>query len=104
MYQVVTLFGEYEPWWFFEDWKEEIVSFEQFDSFSEANQNYHEKYIQLIGDYENYVTKKHYLTAFWNEEEKRYCEDCEDDIQLFHSIMLLKEEKPMEINHQVGSF
>lgn len=64
MYQVVTLFGEYEPWWFFEDWKEEIVSFEQFDSFSEANQNYHEKYIKLIGDYENYVTKKHYLTAF----------------------------------------
>lgn len=69
MYQVVTLFGEYEPWWFFEDWKEEIVSFEQFDSFSEANQNYHEKYIKLIDDYENYVTKKHYLTAFWNEEE-----------------------------------
>jgi hypothetical protein len=24
MYQVITMFGDNEPWWFFEDWKEDI--------------------------------------------------------------------------------
>ncbi|MGX7419686.1 DUF1033 family protein [Carnobacterium gallinarum] len=103
MYQVIALYGEYEPWWFFEDWKEEIISFEEFDSFPAALQNYQEKYNQLQLKFVNHVTKKHYLTAFWNEEEKRYCEDCEDDLQLFHSVMLLKEEQPIEAIHQVSS-
>ncbi|HBM6132333.1 TPA: DUF1033 family protein, partial [Enterococcus faecium] len=22
MYQVITMFGDNEPWWFFEDWEE----------------------------------------------------------------------------------
>lgn len=103
MYQVITLYGEYEPWWFFDDWKEEIVSFKEFDSFPAARQFYEEKYNELQQNYVNHVTKKQYLTAFWNEEEIRYCEDCEDDIQLFHSIMLVKEERPIEEIHEVGS-
>ncbi|HAY6986968.1 TPA: DUF1033 family protein, partial [Enterococcus faecium] len=24
MYQVITMFGDNEPWWFFEDWEEDI--------------------------------------------------------------------------------
>lgn len=48
-------------------------------------------------------TKKSYLTAFWNETEIRYCEDCEDDIQLFHSIMLLKDDRPFEVFQPTAS-
>lgn len=25
MFQVITMYGENEPWWFFEDWQEDII-------------------------------------------------------------------------------
>lgn len=25
MYQVITMYGDNEPWWFFDDWQEDIV-------------------------------------------------------------------------------
>ena len=36
MYRVVTMYGTDEPWWFFEGWKEEIVSVDEFDDFYKA--------------------------------------------------------------------
>lgn len=33
MYRVVTMYGTDEPWWFFEGWKEDIVSVDEFDDF-----------------------------------------------------------------------
>ena len=38
MYQVITMFGDNEPWWFFEDWEEDIEAEETFESFEEARQ------------------------------------------------------------------
>ena len=32
MYQVLTLYGENEPWWFFEGWQDEIRGLKQFDT------------------------------------------------------------------------
>ena len=25
MYQVIEMYGDYEPWWFLEDWEKDIV-------------------------------------------------------------------------------
>lgn len=103
MYQVIALYGEYEPWWFFDDWKDDIVSQNDYATFQEASGAYQQIYSELEMQYPYKETKKSYLTAFWNETEIRYCEDCEDDIQLFHSIMLLKDDRPFEVFQPTAS-
>lgn len=40
MYQVVIMFGDNEPWWFFENWEDDIEIEESFDSFEEAQAEY----------------------------------------------------------------
>ena len=67
--------GEYEPWWFFEEWETSI------QELAEA----------LLSNYPKHQTKKDCLLAAWNEEEVEYCEDCEDDIQTFHGLILFFE-------------
>ncbi len=44
MYQVITMFGDNEPWWFFEDWEEDIEAEETFESFEEARQAYEKQW------------------------------------------------------------
>mgnify|MGYP000193526421 CR=1 FL=1 len=33
MYQVVEIKGDMEPWWFLEDWQEDIISTKEFENF-----------------------------------------------------------------------
>ena len=47
MYQVITMFGDNEPWWFFEDWEEDIEEEETFESFEEARQAYEKQWWQM---------------------------------------------------------
>lgn len=95
MFQIIELQGEYEPWWFFDDWKEQISQFKTFETFEEALIEYQQKFNCLQSKYPNHRTKKEYLSAFWDDEQNRYCPECADDIQLFHSVMLLKDCKPI---------
>ena len=34
MYQVVEIKGDMEPWWFLEDWQEDIISTKEFENFT----------------------------------------------------------------------
>lgn len=36
MYQVVKMFGDWEPWWFIEGWEEDITEIVEYDTLSEA--------------------------------------------------------------------
>ncbi|SEK25615.1 hypothetical protein SAMN04488700_2372 [Carnobacterium iners] len=96
MFQVIELQGEYEPWWFFDDWKEQISQIKTFEIFDEALIDYQKKFELLYNEFPSYQTKKQYLAAFWDDEQNEYCPECEDDIQLFHSVMLLKEYNVIE--------
>ncbi len=82
--------GEYEPWWFFEEWEENIVSSFTFEEKEEAFLKYGELAKKLILGYPHKALKKNVLFAAWNEDEIAYCEDCEDDIQTFHGLILMK--------------
>lgn len=93
MYQVFLTKGEYEPWWFFEDWKTLIVEQTSFNEFEEALQKFNEIFNALSDKYPIKKTKNSYLSAFWTEDEMVFCESCDDDIQIFHGVMLLKDEQ-----------
>lgn len=90
MYQVFQTKGEYEPWWFFDDWQSFIIEQHSFVDFKDALSVYDELEIKLTKQFPSYQTKQPYLTAFWDSEERIYCESCSDDIQIYHGVMLLR--------------
>ncbi len=83
--------GEYEPWWFFEEWETSIQEDFSFSDKEAAFLKYQELAEALLSNYPKHQTKKDCLLAAWNEEEVEYCEDCEDDIQTFHGLILFFE-------------
>lgn len=93
MYQVYLTEGEYEPWWFFDDWKTLIIEEKTFKNLEEAVEEYNSEFFKLSNTYPYQKTKKSFLTAFWCDEEKVFCESCDDDIQIYHGVMLLKDEQ-----------
>ncbi|MGY3766029.1 DUF1033 family protein [Vagococcus vulneris] len=90
MYQVLTTFSENEPWWFFEDWQQDIKSEQTFDTLSEAYAYFDEVCEVYTQKYSHYRGKTDYLMAYWNENELIYCEDCDEDLQAFHGVMLVE--------------
>lgn len=97
MYQVIQIYGENEPWWFFDDWEEDIVSEENFESFEMAEQAFMTLYDTFENEYAELKCKNPYLVAFWNPEELIYCEDCDEDLQAYRGLMLLKNKNKLNI-------
>lgn len=96
MYQVFLMKGEYEPWWFFEEWKSLVISENAFPTFEQALRSYQEQDEQLSRIHPFKKEKNNYLAAYWSAEDSVYCESCEDDIQIYYGLLLLKNEKPIE--------
>ncbi|EPH93618.1 MULTISPECIES: DUF1033 family protein [unclassified Enterococcus] len=97
MYQVITMFGDNEPWWFFEDWKEDIQEVETFESFDEAKEFYQKKWQSIHKDYSYINAKSNFLSAFWNDGDERWCEECDDDLQQYKGLALLKKYEPIKV-------
>ena len=97
MYQVITMYGDNEPWWFFDDWQEDIVQEKTFDNLTDAETYYVEVWQKLSQNYTYVNTKPNYLTAFWNDGEERWCEECDEDLQQYFGLALLE-------NHHAVSF
>lgn len=95
MYQVVTMFGDNEPWWFFENWEEDIEIEESFSSFEEAKRRYEEKWLSIRNHYTYINAKNNFLSAFWNDGDGRWCEECDDDLQQYKGLALLKNHQPI---------
>ncbi|MGX7031275.1 DUF1033 family protein [Vagococcus zengguangii] len=97
-YQVIEMYGENEPWWFFSDWEEDIVSRQEFQTFEEANNYLHKIIMGLTNDYEQMTFKPDFMAAFWNEDEVRFCEECDDDLQLYRGILMLENGERMVVD------
>ncbi|EUJ24925.1 DUF1033 family protein [Listeria grandensis] len=95
-FQIIVTKGEYEPWWFFEDWQKDIESSFTYTNKQEAMEKYQMLAQQLMTTYPNNAVKKEVLLATWSEEETQYCEECEDDIQTFHGLILFLNERVYE--------
>lgn len=87
MYQVITMYGDNEPWWFFDDWQEDIVQEKTFDNLTDAETYYVEVWQKLSQNYTYVNTKPNYLTAFWNDGEERWCEECDEDLPQYPIIL-----------------
>ncbi|GCF93534.1 DNA-binding protein [Enterococcus florum] len=97
MYQVIKMYGDNEPWWFFEDWKEDVTEEKVFDSFQEAEAYYLDQWHKMSNDYHLHSAKHNYLSAFWNEDDERWCEECDDYLQQYWGLALLENDQPLTI-------
>ncbi|MFD2729606.1 DUF1033 family protein [Enterococcus camelliae] len=97
MYQVITMYGDNEPWWFFEDWRKDIDEEHVFRSLEEAERCYQKQWTKLREQYKHIYARANYLSAFWNETEVRWCEECDDDLQQYKGLALLKDYQPVTV-------
>lgn len=91
MYQVIRLFGDFEAWWFLDGWEEDIVSCETFESLTEAVAFYKQEREGMLKEFSQKEEQSDQMAAFWNPEEQRWCEECGENLQQFHSLFILSE-------------
>lgn len=92
-YEVIEMYGQNEPWWFFEGWEGDVVQKQAFSTFEQADKFFHESFMGLKEQYSNVRTKPSFLAAFWNKGELDFCEDCDDDVQLYRGLLMLADGK-----------
>ena len=88
MYKIIYMKADYEPWWQFDGWEEKIISTYEYmskETFEVAFNGILQKFRK---QYDNEVSKDNRYYAFWSEDEREFCEACDDDIQIYHGIII----------------
>lgn len=98
MYQVIKMYGDNEPWWFFEGWRDDIQTEKEFEDFDSAEVYFEKLWQELNQEYPKKNIKENYLSAFWDPTDERWCEECDEDLQQYHGLALLKDYQPIEKN------
>ncbi|EGQ3109487.1 DUF1033 family protein [Staphylococcus pseudintermedius] len=93
MWEVAKIRADYEGWWLFDDWPEHIIDSQKFETFEAFEQAYQHMIQQAKTDYDNFIVGKHNIHAFYNNCDLNFCEDCDEDLQIFYSFITLKNEK-----------
>ena len=94
MFEIVYMKAEFEPWWMFDGWEENVLSRRAFEEIQEAKECLEEILATLREKYSNESIKKDCFFAFWSDDEINLCEGCDEDLQLYHGVILMKDGKP----------
>ena len=76
-------------------WEETIRSRHSFDDRVLAEVYLKNLTSELRGKHKSEAMKKDCFFAFWSEDEKIFCEGCDEDLQLYHGVILMKDGKPI---------
>ena len=93
MYKVIEMYGDYEPWWFLDGWEEDIVYSETFENYYDALKFYKVIWLKFSDQLPKYKSRSDLMTIFWDPEDQRWCEECDEFLQQYHSIALLGNEQ-----------
>lgn len=94
MYEIIYIKADYEPWWMFEEWESTIVKRQTFITLEEA-QGYLDELDQTFRTrYDCCEVRKDCFFAYWTTSEQIFCEGCDDNLQIFHGIITMKDGKP----------
>lgn len=64
MYQIIEMYGDYEPWWFLEDWEKDIVTSQSFDDYYEALKYYKRQWLLLREQSPLFKSRSDLMTIF----------------------------------------
>lgn len=96
LYEVVYMKADFEPWWLFEGWEEHILTRELFHSKNEAELYLKASVLKLRERYTKEKRKNPYFYAFWSNEEQCFCDSCDEDLQIFHGLLMLFNGEPLK--------
>lgn len=88
-YQVIKMYGDFEPWWFLEDWQRDITAIREFQTYEDALEYYQAEWYALQDAFPKVNSKSNLMSAFWRTDDQRWCEECDEDLQQYHSLMML---------------
>lgn len=94
MFEIINMKADFEPWWMFEGWEKDIVSRQSFEDYSEAIAYLEMTLTKMRESHRNEAMKKGCFFAFWSKDEKVFCEACDEDLQIYHGVIFMKEGKP----------
>ncbi|NYF24711.1 DUF1033 family protein [Sporosarcina sp. JAI121] len=94
MFEVIYMKADYEPWWMFDEWEDTIRSRHSFDDVNSAVLHFEKLIAELRKKHKHEAVKKDCFYAFWSEDEINFCDGCDEDLQLYHGIILMKDGKP----------
>ncbi|AZR98235.1 TPA: DUF1033 family protein [Streptococcus suis] len=105
MYQVIKMYGDFEPWWFLDGWEEDIVSKKTYERYEDAQKAFQKEWVRLSESFPNKKCKNGTMVAFWDESDQHWCEECDEYLQRYHSLMLVesKEVLPQGLRKREGS-
>ena len=93
MYKVYEMYGDLEPWWLLEGWEEDITASKEFASYQEAYSYYEERQQVYRGRLPETKSRKEGMAVFWDRKDQRWCEECNEYLQQYHSVFLLESKK-----------
>ena len=94
MYRVIEMYGDYEPWWFIEGWEEEdVIMSQSFDKYYDALKYYKSCWFELEKKNPLYKSRSDLMTIFWDPADQRWCDECDEYLQQYHSLALLQDEQ-----------
>lgn len=91
MWTVAKIRADYEGWWLFSDWTDHIVEQYDFETYDEMLNFYTSLILKSKNSFDNYLVGKYNIHAFYNNCELGFCEDCDEDLQIFYSFIVLNE-------------
>ena len=91
MYRVIEMYGDFEPWWFIEGWEEDVISSKKFENYYDALKYYKSCWFELEKKIPLYKSRGDLMTIFWDPDDKRWCEECDEFLQQYHSLALLED-------------
>ncbi|WP_414049644.1 DUF1033 family protein [Macrococcus animalis] len=87
MYEIITIRADYEGWWLFEDFRDQATDIKNFSFLKDAEQYYDQQLLYLRQHFCNEQIGKYNIHSFYNNCEIEFCEDCDEDVQIFHSVL-----------------
>ncbi|MGT2799493.1 DUF1033 family protein [Streptococcus marmotae] len=90
MYQVIRMYGDFEPWWFLDGWEENIISTSKYSNYEEALQDYQRQWVCLSEYFPMKESQNGLMTAFWDPQDQYWCDECDEYLQNYHSLILLE--------------
>lgn len=87
-FQVYQIDGFNEPWWFEDDWYEQVVAVETADDLATAAVIFQNKSSRLQSLFPKSRSRVEGMRAFWQPGETAWCEPCANDEQVYHSLVL----------------
>lgn len=93
MYRVIKLYGDCEPWWFLDGWEEDIVASKEFQNYGDALRYYQREWVFLSETYPHKKNKTGMMAAFWTPTEQLWCEECNEYLQQYHSLILMESDE-----------